>query len=505
MEPSSPTEPPPNPVDLRANGKSPGLADRNFCPAGEPLPDDVQVPLAVDLDGTLIRTDLLMESLVALLRHRPWVLLLAPFWWAHGRARLKQELGRRVTVNPAQLPVHEEFLAWLHTEKARGRKLILATASDAQFATPVGEHFKLFEEILGSDGRSNLRGANKGRVLAARFGERGFDYAGNSTVDLAVWPFARAAVVVNAPPGLPARAAKVARPGPVFLRPRAELPALLAALEPARWLVNLLVLAPLLLLPPGRAVAHPLALGLVFAAFLLATSAASLLQALLDLEANRREAAETAGHPRHYAPFAAGDASLALGLALIPLLMLLALGLGALAAPQLAAMLAAVLALETVRLFWLRRALGPDVVAQVWLALARLAAGSLATGATLAGGWVLFLALALAAVAAAERRWPGAGRRPWLLAHGCGLLAGPALGWFAGTPPAALIFQRPGLLLLLWPALLLWIIRALKTSPDIAPPSSPGTGTRFPAASRDPFRWALAAAGAAVVWLAVHG
>lgn len=155
----------------------------------------------------------------------------------------------------------------------------------------------------------------------------------------------------------------------------------------------------------------------------------------------------------------------------------------------------AVLSVEALRLFRFRRWLTTDVVALTWLALTRLAAGTLVVGGTLTTGLTMFMALALAAVAAAERRPPAPGRGAWLLAHGCGLLAGPALGWFAGTPAAGLAFQRPGLLLLLWPALLLWIIRALKTA--ATNPNQPAT--------RDPFRWLLAAAGAGVLWLAVHG
>lgn len=461
-------------------------AEASATPRATPASDGADVPLAVDLDGTLIRTDLLWESFVAVLRQRPWELLRAPLWWARGRARLKQELGRRAVLDATLLPAHEEFLAWLRQEKQRGRKLLLATASDAAFAAPVAARFGLFDEVLGSDGRQNLRGANKGRVLAERFGQRGFDYAGNSSVDLAVWPFARAAVVVNARPSLPARAAKVATVDRVFPRPRAEWSAVLKALDPAGWFPNLLVLAPLLLLPPGRGVASPGALVMALGAFLAASSAGSLLRALLDLNNDRREAA------RRHRVFAAGDAPLSRGLTLLAILPALALLLGAFAAPAIGALVGMVLALEVARTVWLRRRLVPEVVAQVWLALARMAAGTLAVGGTLAGSWVAFLALAFAAVGAAERPAAEPERRRWVVAHGCGLLAGPALGWFAGTPAAALAFQRPGWLLLLWPALLLWIMRALKTA-----------GTRPPAA--DPARWALAVAAGAVAWLAAHG
>ncbi|MGA2788679.1 MAG: apolipoprotein N-acyltransferase [Verrucomicrobiota bacterium] len=174
------------------------------------------VPLCVDLDGTLIRTDLLWESLARLLRRNPFQLLPVLFWWARGRAYLKRQLVRRVTIDPAALPYHEPFLAWLQEQKTAGRKLILATASDRAMALPVADHVGLFDEVLGSDGKTNLRGANKLKVLIEKFGERGFDYAGNSSVDFTVWRSAREAIVVNASSAVLKQAAGCTKAGPTF-------------------------------------------------------------------------------------------------------------------------------------------------------------------------------------------------------------------------------------------------------------------------------------------------
>jgi phosphoserine phosphatase len=113
------------------------------------------VPLCVDLDGTLIKTDLLWESLARLLRRNPFQLLPVLFWWMRGRAFLKQQLARRVKIDPAALPYHEPFLAYLREQKAAGRKLILVTASDRDMALPVANHVGLFDEVLGSDGKTN--------------------------------------------------------------------------------------------------------------------------------------------------------------------------------------------------------------------------------------------------------------------------------------------------------------------------------------------------------------
>jgi phosphoserine phosphatase len=174
------------------------------------------IPLVVDLDGTLIKTDLLWESLKQYLGRNPLGIFPVLFWWMRGRAFLKQQLAHKVRLDPAKLPVSEKFLAWVHEQKAAGRKIILATASDFQMAKPVADYFKIFDEVLASDGRTNLRGANKLKALVEKYGERGFDYAGNSSVDLAVWPGAHAAVVVNARRSVEKRAAQCANVEKIF-------------------------------------------------------------------------------------------------------------------------------------------------------------------------------------------------------------------------------------------------------------------------------------------------
>lgn len=170
-------------------------------------PAQSQVPLVVDLDGTLIKTDLLWETLARRLRKNPFALVPVLYWWTRGRAYLKRQLARRVQLNPAELPVSQKFLAWLREQKAAGRKLVLATASDSEAVRPVAEYFAIFDAVLASDGRFNLRGPNKLKALVEKFGERGFDYAGNSSVDLAVWRGARKAIVVNAGPAIQKKAA----------------------------------------------------------------------------------------------------------------------------------------------------------------------------------------------------------------------------------------------------------------------------------------------------------
>jgi apolipoprotein N-acyltransferase len=180
------------------------------------MADHQNVPLVVDLDGTLIRTDLMWESVSRRLRRNPPAIFQMLWWWTRGRARLKHELAERVQIDPAALPYHEEFLAWLREEKKSGRKIILATASDLKMAQPVADYVGLFDEVLASDGKTNLRSGNKLRALTEKFGERGFDYAGNSSADFAVWRGAHEAVVVNASRRVRRGAARCAKVGATF-------------------------------------------------------------------------------------------------------------------------------------------------------------------------------------------------------------------------------------------------------------------------------------------------
>src|SRR6185436_14722326 len=150
-------------------------------------------------------------------------------------------IASRVQVDVAALPYNGLFLEFLREAKRRGRRLILASASDRELADRVAKHVGLFDEVLASDGRRNLRGSKKLETLIERFGERGFDYAGNSSVDLAVWRGTREAIVVNASRSLSARAAEVTKVGNCFPSNSSPLVALFKALRPHQWVKNLIV------------------------------------------------------------------------------------------------------------------------------------------------------------------------------------------------------------------------------------------------------------------------
>lgn len=359
-------------------------------------PDSVTVPLVVDLDGTLTRTDLLVESLFRLLALDPFALLRLPLWLTKGKAALKARIADEVTLDLHELPMNDELVEYIRDERARGRKIYLASASDRRYVERLAEHLGLFDGAFGSDGATNLSGAEKARVLCEVFGERGFDYAANSSADMEVWAKARRAILVNVPASLSSQARRVCAdvheltPPPP---PRERWRAYGRAMRAHQWLKNLLVFLPAL-------AAHAFDrdtlanAALAFLAFSLCASSVYLLNDLIDLPSDR-------AHPTKKArPFASGQVDPARGVLLIPLLLLAS----AVVATTLPGAFGAVLALyyATTLLYTLvlKRRIVIDVLTLAGLYTLRLIAGTAATGIE-ASEWLLafsmfvFLCLAL--------------------------------------------------------------------------------------------------------------
>ena len=161
------------------------------------------IPLAVDLDGTLILSDMSRISFSRVIARRPWVLPGMILKEITGRrAQWKRDLAEKLVFDPAELDYHEAFLDWITGERARGRTLVLATASDRIGAERVAAHGGLFSDVMASDATYNLRDKRKAEALVSRYGENGFGYAGNSHHDLAVWEWAGQVIVVNPEKGL---------------------------------------------------------------------------------------------------------------------------------------------------------------------------------------------------------------------------------------------------------------------------------------------------------------
>ncbi|WP_101048631.1 UbiA family prenyltransferase [Macromonas nakdongensis] len=447
------------------------------------LPPAPPVPLYVDLDGTLVRTDTLHESVLLLLRASPLYLLRMLWWLLGGKAAFKRKVAEHACPAPEQLPYTPAFLDWLRAQQAQGRPLVLATAADARIAQAVAGHLGGFADVLASNTgaeRLNLSRQHKRAAIeqhARAHGHSAYAYAGNSADDLPVWDGAAEAVAVNAPAGVLARLRRRHPQAQVFAAEPTTLRQWLKAIRLSQWAKNGLLFVPVLAAHRWDAAAWwPVALA--FLAFGLCASATYLINDLLDLPNDRRHA-----HKRHR-PLAAGRIGIAAAVGLMGLMFPLAYALAWAVSP---AFLAALLFYTAVTLAysfrWKRVAL-LDVLLLSGLYTLRLVAGALAAGVELSN-WLLaislFLFLGLALVKrcaeleevlldSAVERARGRGYHqddlPGLRAMGVasGFLTVMVLALYIDSQNGRELYAQPGWLWGAVPLLLWWIMRIwLKT------------------------------------------
>ena len=432
-----------------------------------PAPRHSGRPLCVDLDGTLIRTDLLWESLVDVLTRRPWMVVMLPFWLLKGRARLKYELGRRAQIAVNLLPYNAEVIALLQREKHKGRELLLVTAADRNLAEAVAANLGLFDEVLASGPNLNLKGEAKARLLTELYGDRGFDYAGDSWADLAVWSHCERALVVSCDVSLVGGVDKVAGSCEqvVLARPH-PLRATMQAMRVYQWLKNCLVFVPVLVGHRWTDSGRWLDAGLAFASFSLVASAVYVINDLFDLAQDR-------AHPdKRHRPFASGQLPLSVGLALPLVLLTSAFGIASMLAGSYSIWLAGYFAATCAYTFTLKHKLMADVVWLAMLYTLRILAGGAATNVVISP-WLLglsvFLFLSLAFVKrVSELTRTGKDTRAYKVADmhllsmmgiASGYLAALVLALYINSPDVSKIYSTPQLL---WPiclVLVYWVSR----------------------------------------------
>jgi 4-hydroxybenzoate polyprenyltransferase len=350
--------------------------------------------LVVDLDGTLVKTDLLWESLLALIKRRPACIFGLPAWLLKGKAHFKQQVARRAFLDVSLLPYRQELLDYLKTQRAQGRTIVLATGSDVQIARQVADHLKLFDLVFASDGTTNLSAQSKRDLLVSKFRGKDFDYMGNDRHDLAIWASARRALVVNPKGRMISRIAKLAQVDRVFEDRSKSLRDYLKPLRPQHWLKNLLVFVPLLAAHRYNELALLGKALLAFVAFGCLASTGYLINDLLDLPADQH-------HPRkRFRPLAAGELPLSYALRTIPALLGLSCLIGMLVSPLFLLALLTYFALTLTYSLYLKKVVVLDVIVLAGLYSMRLMAGSAAVGIwpshwLLALSTFLFFSLAL--------------------------------------------------------------------------------------------------------------
>ena len=439
--------------------------------------DDSRRTLVVDLDDTLIRSDLLVESGWAFLGKSPHRIGEALGWLMKGRATLKHHLAEAVEIDPATLPYNTAVLACIDEAKSAGAKVYIASASNVRWVSAVADHLGL-DGVFASDPHTNLKAGVKAERLVEAFGVRGFDYIGDSHADLSVWAVAGRAITNTGSSRLRRRAEQT-NPQTEHLpqdKPKQVLSAWVRLLRPHQWAKNALIGLPLL-------TAHAFTFGaavqclLAFIAFSLCASSVYVVNDLIDIQADR-------GHPtKSRRPFANGTVPIREGALLAPVLLLASIATASLVGGAFLLVLAGYYATTTAYTFFLKRKTMIDVVTLAGLYTVRVIGGAVAIGAAmsewlLAFSMFIFLALALikrhsemairldAGLPDPSNRDYRASDLPLLisLASAAGYSAVIVFALYLSSPAVHALYRHPKVLWLDLPLLIYWISRAITMS-----------------------------------------
>lgn len=435
--------------------------------------DTLDPPLVVDLDGTLIRTDLLVESFFAYLGSDPVRVFSLASTLRLGKAALKAKIASSIAIDPTNLPYDERVLALVREARANGRQVFLASASNERYVRHIAEHLGLFDGWFASSDSENLSSSIKAERLVEAFGEKRFDYVGNDRADLPVWSAANRSLAVE--PSASVRAAlRAVDPNAVVLEaPSGGLRAWIKLLRIHQWSKNALVFVPMF-------AAHLLGLSfflkgaLAAVAFSLAASSIYILNDLVDLEADR------AHRTKKRRPLAAGTVSVRRALLIGPGLLAASVGIGLVISPQFLAVLLAYVALTTAYTFYLKRKMMIDIIALASLYTLRIIAGAAVVQARpsewiLAFSMFIFTALALIKryvelVARMDAALPDPTNRDYrksdlpvisALSAASGLNAVTVFALYIASDTVHRLYRHPEALWLICPILMYWIGRAL--------------------------------------------
>lgn len=333
-------------------------------------------PLCVDLDGTLVKTDTLYEAVILLLKQNPLNLFSIIAWLFLGRSFFKNKIFSAIQPGIDSLPINDEFLEFLKEQHSLGREIYLVTASHISMAEKFLDYFPFIKEVIASDDKLNLKGKNKKRVLNERFGEKQYDYAGNSNSDLYVWESAYDGIVVNAKNKLLKKAKQLANIQKVFNQKKFSVKVYLKALRVHQYSKNTLIFIPLLTSHLYWNYHLLIQAILAFISFCMLSSGVYILNDLVDLEADRKH------QTKKNRPFASGALSIQQGIFLIPFLYIASLVIAFYLPLQFLSILALYFILTFLYSFYLKKLLLVDVFVLAILYTLRIFAGieTLGTG-----------------------------------------------------------------------------------------------------------------------------
>ena len=429
----------------------------------------------MDLDGTLVRTDTSFEQFFGLVRKNPGQALVSLFiLLSRGRARFKEFCTRQFVLSAEHLPFNSEVIA-LVRRLSPGRKCLLVSGAHQKIVNAVSNKLGLFDEAIGSVGDVNLISNAKAALLVVRFGERGYDYVGNSRADFKVWEHAQEVVAVSNSSAFLQRVLKLFPHAQVVPIPGSGLADYFSLLRVEHWSKNLLVLLPLFAAHKwGQTTLWQSAL-IASLATCIAASIGYIWNDLLDLESDRASAVKCRR------AMASGRVEpnqvWRLALALFAGLCLLAMSLPPFCQVAIAAYLLGSVCYST----YFKRFPLFDVLFLAWLYILRVYIGGFATGVTISAWlylFILFISLSLAllkrflelrelglrdggqALAHFGRPYKIDDREPiYRWAQLMGLSSILVLGFYIGLGGAAEHYLMPQRLWLLLPILLFWYLQ----------------------------------------------
>jgi 4-hydroxybenzoate polyprenyltransferase/phosphoserine phosphatase len=443
------------------------------APESNAAVDDGLRPLVVDLDGTLVASDLLIETAFSELGRRPQAILEMLAALPRGKAALKHRLASPADFDPSTLPYDREVLAVVHRARGEGRPVYLASASNRRLVGKVADYLGLFDGWFASDETANLAGAAKARQLVDAFGERGFDYIGNDGADLPVWDKAARAIAIRAPGRVRRRLTASATDVDHLPCERPTWHTWARLLRVHQYAKNALVLVPLFtshLFTVATVVQALVAL----IAFSLCASSVYIVNDLVDLQDDR------AHRSKRSRPLACGAIPLAHGLLAAPLLFLGAVMLASSVSLSFLGVLFGYFALTTAYSFVLKRMMLVDVITLAGLYSIRVFGGAVAIEVALSK-WLLafcimiFMSLALIKryvelAARKDASLPDPTSRDYrtsdldmvaALAAAAGFNAITVFALYISSDSVNALYSRPELLWLVGPLLLYWVARAL--------------------------------------------
>ena len=449
----------------RHDWKMQEFSNKEFC----------DIPLLVDLDGSVLSTDTLLEMLVQFIRQNPVHLILVVYWFIKGKTVLKQELAERVRIDLTRLPYRQEVLEFLTDEKKDGRRLVLFTGTWKSVAEEIFGLYPIFDSTVASTADRNLTGEVKRAVALECWGHKGFDYLGNEEKDLSVWRECRQAIVVGSN-DLKEKASGIATIERHFLVDRITLRVFMKSARVHQWAKNALIFVPLFTAQQFTQASSVFNAVIAFLVFCLISSATYLINDLFDLDSDRKH--ET----KRFRPLASGLLSISNALGIIAALGFTGLVLSIVFLPPFFSLsLFLYIALTLLYSYKLKRLQTIDVISLASLFTLRVIAGAAAIGVVVSF-WLLsfsmfiFLSLALvkrvtelnklvAKNAPLEEKIAGRGYYASDIAilqnlgSTSGFLAVLVFAFYINSNEVTSFYDRPEILWLICPILGYWIMR----------------------------------------------